>query len=345
MKANHLVPLAHLILGLLALVSHAQAETATDPQLKVAFIGDQGSNLNSEAVLQLIRDEAENTGIPVSMVLHQGDFDYNDDPVAWDALINRILGIDFPYFASVGNHDTDRWDGIDGYKAILEQRLARIQDQNCTGVLGVNSACTYKGLFFILSGVGTLGTGHAQYLTNELAASDAIWELCTWHRNQNSMQVGDKPDDVGWSAYEECRKAGAIVATGHEHSYSRTRTLTSMENLTVDPSCSEVGQLCVESGDNGTTFAFVSGLAGITIRNQDRCLPTTFPYGCNDAWANIYTSDQAATHGALFITFNVDDNPNKARGYFKNINNEIVDDFEIVKISAIVPRAPVLSID
>ncbi len=65
------------------------------------------------------------------------------------------------------------------------------------------------------------------------------------------------------------------------------------------------------------------------MRDQTRCLPATFPYGCKGAWAKIYTATQGATFGALFITFNIDGDPRKAQGYFKNINGEIIDTFEI----------------
>ena len=131
------------------------------------------------------------------------------------------------------------------------------------------------------------------------------------------MQVGGKGNEQGWGDYEECRKAGAIIATGHEHSYERTKTLTSTQNQTVDPSCSDPNNVCVSPG---RTFVFVSGAAGKGIRNQDRCLPTSYPYGCNGEWASIYTSDQGAQYGALFITFNYQHVNNRAHGYFKNIN-------------------------
>ena len=81
---------------------------------------------------------------------------------------------------------------------------------------------------FVLSGVGTLGSGHVQYMKDALAQSDATWKICAWHKNQQAMQVGGKSDEVGWSAYEACREAGALIATGHEHTYERTKTLTSM---------------------------------------------------------------------------------------------------------------------
>src|SRR5207248_8882064 len=57
--------------------------------------------------------------------------------------------------------------------------------------------------------------------------------------------------------------------------------LTSIQNQIVDASCSSPDNLCVGSGSPGRSFVFVSGLGGESIRSQQRCLPTTFPYGCN----------------------------------------------------------------
>jgi hypothetical protein len=77
-----------------------------------------------------------------------------------------------------------------------------------------------------------------------------------------------------------------------------------------------------------------------SARDQTRCLPATFPYGCKGAWAKIYTATQGATFGALFIVFNIDGDPTKAHGYFKNINGQIVDRFGItVDASAAKNRA------
>jgi hypothetical protein len=60
-------------------------------------------------------------------------------------------------------------------------------------------------------------------------------------------------------------------------------------------------------------------------------LPDAPPYGCKGEWAKIYTSNQNAQFGALFITFNVDGDPNKAHGYFKTVNGQIVDEFDVTK--------------
>jgi hypothetical protein len=140
------------------------------------------------------------------------------------------------------------------------------------------------------------------------------------------MQVGGKTDEMGWDVYETCRQLGAIIETGHEHSYSRTKTLTNMTSQVVDASCSTPGTLCLGPG---RTFANVTGLGGNSVRDQLRCLPSTYPYGCNGEWAFIYTNQQNATHGAQFITFN-DGAPNRATGYFKTVTGQTVDTFTIL---------------
>jgi hypothetical protein len=334
---------------------------STLENLKVAFIGDQGLSSDSKAVLQLIKDE------DADMVLHQGDFDYEHDPNKWDQQINDILGPNFPYFASVGNHDIGKWlqwqqrltarynlhrslcetkkvnciyksvflvqsklgnivgvvinyfsDTWEQYQKILQDRLDRIEGASCVGDLGVKSACVYKGLFFVLSGVGTMGSDHENYIKDQLASVDTTWKICSWHKNQRLMQVGEKVDEVGWQPYEECRKAGAMIVTGHKHAYSRTHLMDNFETQSV---ASTTNTLEIEKGK---TFVAVSGIAGHSISGQDNELATK-PW-----WASIYTSDQNANHGALFCTFNENRIENKAHCYFKNIDKEIIDEFDII---------------
>jgi hypothetical protein len=289
----------------------------TVPNLKIAFLGDQGNGSNASAVLQLIKNEGAHA------VIHSGDFDYADNPTAWDNLITSVLGASYPYFGSVGNHDVSAWPG---YQQKLAARLALVPDATCVGDLGVKSACYFRGLFFLLDGAGTMGSGHDLYLRDQLAADNSVWSVCSWHKNQRAMQIGGKSDEVGWEPYEECRKGGAVIATAHEHSYSRTRTLINIPSQTVDASWPDALELRVTPG---STFVFVSGLGGNSIRDQERCLPATFPYGCNGEWASIYSSNQSAKYGALFIVFHVDGDPRKARGYFKNVAGEVVDEFVI----------------
>src|ERR1700686_4221980 len=76
---------------------------ATEADLKIAFIGDVGHGANQQAVLRLIKSEG------AQAVLHQGDFDYTNDPTAFWGSVDAVLGPNFPYFASIGNHDASNW--------------------------------------------------------------------------------------------------------------------------------------------------------------------------------------------------------------------------------------------
>jgi hypothetical protein len=290
-----------------------QAAGALQPVI-VAFIGDQGLTKEARAVLRMIKAE------DADLVLHLGDLDYQDDPIAWDAMITAVLGAEFPVFVAVGNHDDQRWYGPEGYQERLEERLSRTPDATCTGDLGVQSACTFRGLFFILSGTGTIPqvpnhSAHVDYLRGQLAGNAAIWSICAWHKNQTAMQVGRKEDEVGWQPYEVCREGGAIVATAHEHSYSRTHL---MDDFAAQSVASTLNTLVI---DEGQSFVFVSGLGGHSIRDQERDGPW---------WASIYTKDQGANFGALFCEFFADGAPDRASCYFKDIDGNVPDRFELI---------------
>ena len=303
-----------------------------DPNLKVAFIGDSGNGSDFRRVLQLIKAEGAH------MVLHQGDFDYADNARRFFATIDSILGDDFPYFAAVGNHDAGSWrqdcsrrDGC--YAKFLKTRMARIgvtpDDPDLDDQM---YSVTYRGLKLVFVGERGARAGdniYARYIQDQLATDNHVWKICSWHKNQRAMQVGGKADEMGWRVYETCKDHGAIIATAHEHSYHRTRTLTSMQHQIVDASCSSPNNLCIAQGSPGKSFVFVSGLGGRDVKDQERCLPATFPYGCNGEWAKIYTRNQGAMSGALFIVFNINGDPSKAQGYFKNINGQVADTFDI----------------
>ena len=302
----------------------ASADTPPDANLKVALIGDESLSANAVAVLNLVEDEN------ADMLIILGDFDYNNDPLAWKAMLDGVFPADYPIFAAVGNHDVPQWPA---YQQQLKDRLALIPGASCSGDYGVDAACTYRGLFFILSGAGTIPQtpDHGPYISSiqsKLAADDSVWRICAWHKNQTALQTGTKLNEVGWGPYEACREGSAIIATGHEHSYQRTRTLSNMTARTVDSAWPAADTLRV---GGGSTFALVSGLGGRDARDQDRCLPSSPPFGCNGEWAEIYTSDQGATSGATFITFHVGGDPYKAEGYFKNIGGTVIDSFTITR--------------
>lgn len=127
------------------------------------------------------------------------------------------------------------------------------------------------------------------------------------------MQVGGKKDQVGWEIYEECRKQGAIIATAHEHSYSRTHLMSSFTPPTV---VNIENNIVIEKGK---TFAFVSGIGGFSER------PTTGNLGKNPWWASVYTTSNGAIPSVLICKFK----GKNASCYLKNIENKVIDTFTL----------------
>lgn len=304
-----------------------QGEGVPDADLLVALVGDQGSGNKTKSVYGLVLDEG------ADLLLLLGDFDYKGDADHWAAEMEEVLGDAFPVVAVAGNHDTKAWKD---YQAHLEGRLQKIQGAVCEGELGVDSSCRYRGLHFILSGMGTIGSKqqHEQYIADALAADDSLWSICAWHKTMRDLQAGDKPDEVSWKALQNCQDGGAIVAMAHEHSYARTLTLTALGDESKghgaigDPELVEVGA--------GRTFTVVSGLGGKSIRAYDAGL-----HDDDTWWATLYTSnyyrrngvemaEPSAQPGALFIRFHVDGDPKQARAYFKTIEGDVIDEFDIV---------------
>jgi hypothetical protein len=326
-------------------VSGASGAIATDPNLKVAFIGDTANGTNFQAVLNLIESEG------AEIILHQGDFDYADDPYGFFATIDSVLGPTFPYVGSVGNHDISRWpegcgDSDGCYAAFFKQRMAATgitpDDPNLNDQM-YSADFHGLGMFFVGETSSQTGecaanpSGYACYLRTKLQTDQHIWRICSWHKNQRAMQIGGKTDEMGWGVYDACTDLSAIIATAHEHSYQRTKTLTDPQTQTVDltqhpPSGGIPGNPNSLRVKPGSSFVFVSGLGGNDMRDQERCLPATYPYGCNSEWASVYSTSQTSgtmKFGALFIEFYVDGDPYKARGYFKTTTGETIDSFEI----------------
>jgi hypothetical protein len=286
------------------------------PDFKVAFLGDQGLGEDARKVLELVKSEG------ADLLVLLGDFDYQDNPPAWEERMDSILGKDFPVIAVVGNHDLPAWPGPRGYSSLIAARLRRMGIE-VRGEAGARCSFRYRGIFFVLVAPGLFGTGHGDFIRRELASDSSLWRICAWHVDQRLMQVGGKGDEAGWDVYEESRKGGAIIATAHEHSYSRTHLLSSMQDLKV-----------AARGDTlrvrpGYTFAFVSGLGGEEVRPQSLG---------GDWWASIYTAGQNAAAGALFATFHVDGDPRKAEFVFKAVNGAVPDRFIVYSDTAPSPR-------
>ena len=287
------------------------SEVTTDKNLKIAMVGDTDHGSNYKNVMALVKADG------AQALLINGDMTYSSNPTAfWDAT-DSVLGADFPVFIARGNHDDDSWPQFQP-RAITHlggaERIAGAHDAN------------YKTIFRGLSIVAIRKGDTADKISSLLNDDPHVWKMCQWHQNQKTMQVGGKGDEMGWGVYEACRQAGAIIQTGHEHSYERTRTLIETSTQTVDPTCNSATELCVGPG---RTFVTVTGLGGSSVRPQLLCLPATFPYGCKGEWGSIYTSNQGATYGVQFMTFNVNGAAKKAKGYFKDLNGVTADEFSV----------------
>ena len=274
--------------------------------------------------------------------MHNGDFDYEDNPAAWNARIDRILGENYPYFAVIGNHDAAAWNVSNGYASLIAARHARVPEMQCTGELGVKASCTFRGLHLVQSCVGTSelrsscaanSAEHVAFIRDTLANDGALWSICNWHKNQADMQIGTKTNEVGWLPYQECMRAGALVATGHEHSYARTRILTNVGDAAAGHGA--IGAFDLMQLGLGRNFVFVSGLAGVGIRPYDAA-----SHDDDTWWASQYGSNRwldngvvkpvgSAAFGALFVRFHVDGDPKKALGYFKTVTDQVIDTFTI----------------
>jgi hypothetical protein len=299
----------------------AQSSHTTPVNFKVAFVGDQGVKPKSREVLNLIKSEG------AQAMVYLGDIDYIDDPAAWNTMINEIVGPDFPIFVVIGNHDTNRWDAPDGYQQLIKDRLTRL-GITWEGDLGVQSTIRYNGLLLVQTAPGIKGkeSNFGTYIKDKLASDNSIWKICSWHKNMRLMQVSGKVDETGWEVYEEARKGGAIIATAHSHTYSRTPLLSNIMNQTV---ASQSDTLVLTKG---TTFVFVSGMGGQSKYAQELS---------GDWWASIYTKNQGAGFGALFGTFNVNGIPNMATFYFKDLKGVVADSFVVVsQVQDLAPLPP-----
>ncbi|MBP9758968.1 metallophosphoesterase [Candidatus Dojkabacteria bacterium] len=288
--------------GLISIQQEGEVETV------LAFVGDSGYGNKARSVFQLIKSEQTN------LVVFLGDLAYdegnNKSAEAWGNLVKETLGTNPPLVTAVGNHDVKYWNK---YVEILDPIAKSNLELTCSGEYGVNYFCSYRDFDIVFSGIGILGSGHVDYLKGKLENSTKNWKICAFHKVQNLMQVGGKSDEVGWDIYEECRKQGAILATAHEHSYSRTHLMSSFTPPTIANTDTNI---IIEKGK---TFAFVSGMAGFSER------ATVGNLGKNPWWASVYTTNNGAIPSILFCKFK----GKNANCYLKNIENKVIDTFTL----------------
>lgn len=271
---------------------------------KIAFTADQGNSKDTVAVLQLVKNEK------VDLIILSGDFDYKDSPKNWDSLNTETLGTDAKILASIGHHEIPN---LQGYLAILQQKLTKLPNFKCSGEIGTKHSCTYGDFTFVFTAPDIVGEGYDTYIKNTFANSKSIWNICSMHNRLEPFKPATK------SAQQECLNAGAIIATGHNHIYARSPLLNGISKENVVTKTSPI------TIEKGKTFTFMSGLGGKSIDP----LQGTWQ-GTKDWWTKVYGADENAKSGALFCTFGVNNIRNQADCYFKNIDGDVIDNFTII---------------
>ncbi|ORZ35402.1 hypothetical protein BCR44DRAFT_1434142 [Catenaria anguillulae PL171] len=303
----------------------AQAPINAEPNTKIVFMGDQGLTNDAEQVMLMSRDWGAHA------IVHLGDIDYDDDPSAWDSLLDRTIGSKFPYITVIGNHDIAKWSGSGGYAEIVARRI-RDSGMACSGDLGVNMECNVRGVQIVFSGVGTYGRNHEAYMRSRFAASQAVWKVGGWHKNQRAYQAGGKSDETGYGVYDACREFGALIATAHEHSYARTHLMANFEQRQQVAPPARKTRVNVENPPMeqvairpGQTFAFVSGLGGKSVRPASSDLKRR-------PWLSVVATSESRNvrAGALLCTFHVRGDPNLAECEFKDaVTGKVFDRFTV----------------
>ncbi|MES1908663.1 MAG: hypothetical protein MHM6MM_001550 [Cercozoa sp. M6MM] len=266
---------------------------------KIAFFGDGDLGQRAQSVLTLTQQ------FGADAVVFAGDFD------VWDQDMSG--------------------DSSRGYAALLERRFDQTRGRlTCEGSnTGVQQTCRINNVVIVVSGIGTRGkrTEHVDYIDRALTRhADAQYKVCVWHKNQRLMQIGSKHDEVGWDAYDTCRKHGALVATGHEHSYARSHTMTSFRKQLFE-------EEAVISLRPGRSFVFHAGVGGQKANSAKDDLQH------NDWWAAWAATQTGLQQGGLMCSFS------SVRGHceFHSIDGRVHDRFDFTsEVTGQVARIGVL---
>lgn len=263
------------------------------------MIGDQDVTDGAAATLKMMKDEG------VDLIILAGDIGYGNSQTKWKNQLAQHFNANFPFLMAAGNHDWD-WDWTkEDTQRVIYDRAVKLG--TCKGFTGVNMVCTFKGVTIVHVAPGVTNDPHDQFIAQAFEAYPSRWRICVWHKNQQKMQLGKKRDEAGWQVYEECRRQGAIIQTGHDHQYARSHTMSRFSNQKVESRSStiqlqhEIASAGSAPAKVGTTFAFVNGLGGAGIRSPSNNLHKS-PW-----WAKTLSAgaaNGAAKHGAVICSFN-----------------------------------------
>jgi hypothetical protein len=284
---------------------------STNQTTKIAFIADQGMNNSTKEVLKLIKDQG------TDLLVINGDFEYGDDPKGWAKMHEKILGEDFPIIAVAGNHDECLWKQ---YQPIIK-KWQENPKLKCSGVAGEYSSCEFRGIKIVTTVPGIFRDEKyskeksAKFVLKSFRDDESIWRICGFHKNMHAMQTGDKGDESGWGVYEECKNAGAMITTGHEHAYARSYLLDSIENQSV---LSDSNDMELKKGQS---LVVLSGVGGESVRELKH----------DSYWwaAKANATNGLKKGGALFCEYGIKSDHRSATCYFMDVDHNIWDRFSL----------------
>lgn len=280
--------------------------------VKIGFVGDTGAGSNALDTFRMLKDNG------AELIVHLGDLDYKDNPGLMEDVLDNALGTKFPVLYIIGNHDINNWtEYLSLYKARIERSTSR-DSIYCEGNLGVSGYCVFKGVHIEMVGYGTLcdSSQHLDVSKRNLQASNSLWKVCGWHKIHSSFQLGSESTEVSLDMYNTCIKEGAIVMTGHNHSYGRTKPIRDAETKSVSSSYDL---------RKGKTMIFVNGVGGRGLYSGND------EYRRNGWWDVAYTgtSTPRAEHGGVICTFETNGHGNckYIAGYSRKVLDNV--DFSV----------------
>ncbi|MBT3721580.1 hypothetical protein HN789_06330 [archaeon] len=297
-------------------------ESVLPEEIVIAFLGNQGYNQTSEDVVQLLMDES-----PDLIVLNGNlGFDSYDD---WSDMMSYL---EIPFISSIGIYDVAEWED---YKSDIESSFD--DDLVCTGETGDQMTCEFKGISFVVSGVGTTyGTQDHDDFINDSLQTDHDWKFCIWNKANKDLRISNKEevDNLGVSYYDLCREAGALIVTGYDKAYARTKMLSSLNPITP---------IVTELLEPGKTMIFMSGLGGVGNDMYDCALHDTDTWWSTIFTENYYLRDEtevvkdctttinnAFNYGVLFVTINDGGVERRASADFLTLDSDFVDSTTIL---------------
>ena len=317
-------------------------------EVKVALIGDTESGANFGEILKMIVAEK------ADVIMINGDFGYYGPAVNWK---NRLLSSIDPdatrVIGTLGNHDLG--SKTDEYISIFESFKTQKNGLkvNCTGTPGisqghditaVDEVCTFGNVSIIGSAIGQVLT--KPYLENQLESklkNSPVnnWKLVGYHYTLGSMNPGIKGDEASHRFFDIIRQAGAIGAQAHTHTAMASCPIVSPFKRGspvlchpdfINPELRFVG--------SGIGMFVDSSVGGKEVRGRVRCKKPT-DAGCahmvDILSKNLYTRTDGVKKtnfnglGAMFLTFNLGGDPQKASAYFKTIDREVIFEFSIAR--------------